>query len=406
MSRPKVLVVDDSAVHLRLAIEVLEEGGYEVAGCASGEDAVARVHELRPECVLCDVTLPTLSGFDVCRAIKSDAALADTTVIMFSSKAYDADRARARHAGADGFIVKPLTLEKFERVLESAGRMKLEVWGVRGTMPVPREGYIGYGGNTNCYSLRFPDHAYIVFDAGTGIKRLADALLGRGETRIAADIFITHPHWDHIQGFPFFTPLYIPGNDVHVRGAAQGHVGFEDLILHQMDGVYFPVTAREFGARVRFTEIAECETTAAGAIVRSMYLKHPGNCLGYRVDYRGRSFCYITDNELYPRGHELADPVFEERLVSFCRGADIMLHDCTYRDEVYDSKVSYGHSRPLEVCRIAHEAEVGALLVHHHDPDQDDRSIEQKFTQCQKHLSALGSRTEVILPREGEGIIV
>jgi ribonuclease BN (tRNA processing enzyme) len=167
-----------------------------------------------------------------------------------------------------------------------------------------------------------------------------------------------------------------------------------------MDGTYFPVTVREFGAHVTFHEIAEQEIELGDIRVRSMLLKHPGHCLGYRVDYHGRSFCYITDNELYPADSEFADEEFTHNLADFCRGANVLVHDCTYFDEEYASKVHWGHSSLSEVCRLAHMAEVERLWIHHHDPDQADDDIARKLDFCAATLKEYGSQTQAVLPRE------
>jgi phosphoribosyl 1,2-cyclic phosphodiesterase len=225
--------------------------------------------------------------------------------------------------------------------------------------------------------------------------------MASGVRRVTADLLVTHPHWDHINAFPFFTPLYIPGNHVRVHGCAQEHLSFEEVMVSQMDGVYFPVTVREFGAHVTFHERVEGEFEVDGIRVRSMLLKHPGHCLGYRIDHAGRSFCYITDNELYPRDSDFADEEFFDRLADFCRGANILVHDCTYFDEEYASKVHWGHSPLSEVCRLAARAEVERLWIHHHDPDQDDKAIAKKLEYCEFTLHSQGSDVEAVLPREG-----
>jgi len=157
---------------------------------------------------------------------------------------------------------------------------------------------------------------------------------------------------------------------------------------------------------VTFHEIGQQEMQFDGIRVRSMLLKHPGHCLGYRVDYRGRSFCYITDNELYPADSEFADEEFFLGLADFCRGTNVLVHDCTYFDQEYVSKVHWGHSPLSEVCRLAHVAEVERLWIHHHDPDQTDYDIECKLDFCTSTLHAYGSRTQAVLPREGMSEIV
>ena len=397
----KILVIDDSSVALKLTVQMLQDAGHEAEGLNRPEEALDRVRQLQPDIVVCDIMMPGVNGLEVLRLIREEEDLADVRIVMASAKAYEADRNKAKKLGADGYIVKPFTMEKFDAIVQSLDSMQLSAWGVRGTLPVPQEGYIRYGGNTSCYSLQFSPERHMIFDAGTGIKNFGNELLKAGKSRITADLLITHPHWDHINAFPFFTPLYIPGNVVRVHGCAQDEIGFEQLIQAQMDGTYFPITVRDFGARLSFHEIGEQKMEFDGISVRSMLLKHPGHCLGYRVDYHGRSFCYITDNEIYPADSEFADEEFLHHLADFCRGANVLVHDCTYFDDEYATKIHWGHSSLSEVCRLAHLAEVERLWIHHHDPDQTDDDIERKLEFCASTLEVYGSRTEVVLPNEG-----
>jgi CheY-like chemotaxis protein len=397
----KVLVIDDSSTALSVTTHLLSKAGHEAEGLNQPGQALERLRVLRPDLVILDVMMPDIDGFEVLKNIRQDAEFSGVRIVMASAKAYEADRNKAKQLGANGYIIKPFTMEKFEQFMQSHSSMLLSAWGVRGTLPMPQEGYIRYGGNTSCYSLQFTPERYLVFDAGTGLKNCGTAIMKSGQKRITADLFITHPHWDHINAFPFFTPLYIPGNAVRVRGAAQNQIGFEQLMVAQMDGTYFPVTVREFGAHVTFHEIGQQQMEFDGIRVRSMLLKHPGHCLGYRVDHQGRSFCYITDNELYPADSEFADEEFVHDLADFCRGANVLVHDCTYFDHEYAAKVHWGHSPLSEVCRLAHLAEAERLWIHHHDPDQTDEDIARKLEFCTSALQALGSKTTAVLPREG-----
>jgi CheY-like chemotaxis protein len=404
----KIFMVDDSATALALARRLLEPAGHQVESTSEPTEALELIRKSQPDLVILDVMMPRLNGFELCRMLRKDPELAEMPIIMASAKAYESDREKARRLGASGYIIKPFTLAQFDAIALSLGSMVLSTWGVRGTLPMPQQNYIGYGGNTSCYSLQVAGDHHLVFDAGTGIKSLSNALMASNGKRLTIEMFITHPHWDHINGFPFFAPLYIAGNSIRVHGARQDEIGFEQLMLGQMDGVYFPVTAREFSARVTFNEIAEQEVDIGidGVRVRSLLLKHPGHCLGYRVDFQNRSLCYITDNELYPANSDFADEEFMHALADFCRGANVLIHDSTYFDNEYTNRVHWGHSSLSEVCRLAHLAEAERLWIHHHDPDQNDHDIECKLEFCMEVLAALGSKTRPVLPKEGTSELV
>ena len=396
-----IFMVDDSETALGFARALLVEAGHHVEMTTDPTAAIDQMKKAPPELILLDVMMPKLNGFELCAMIRKNPVLSDIPIIMASAKAYESDQQKARRLGASGYIVKPFSMEQFNAVTQSMNSMIVSTWGVRGTLPMPQEGYIRFGGHTSCYSLQFSDDRYLVFDAGTGIKSLSNALMKESGRRLTLDMFITHPHWDHINGFPFFAPLYVPGNEIRVYGARQDDTDFETLLTQQMDGVYFPVTAREFGSHVTFHEIGEQVLEIDNIRVSTLLLKHPGHCLGYRVDHGGRSLCYITDNELYPPDSEFADEEFMGQLADFCRGTNVLIHDSTYFDTEYPRRLHWGHSSLSQVCRLAHMAEAERLWIHHHDPDQDDYDIQCKLEFCTEMLEGMGSSTQPVLPREG-----
>jgi phosphoribosyl 1,2-cyclic phosphodiesterase len=287
-----------------------------------------------------------------------------------------------------------------ERVPSS--RISFKFWGVRGTLPVPGEMSLRYGGNTPCVTLAFDNGELFVFDAGSGIKELSNYLMSRSTGRIEAKIFISHPHWDHINSLPFLAPLYIAGNEFEVCGPANGDRGMRQLVGAQMDGIFFPITMREFAAQVLFRDLVE-ETFGVGDIeIRTMLLSHPGRCLGYRVVYREKSVCYITDNELFPPDLPQHDPAYLERLTGFVEGADALITDTTYTEDEYRGKVGWGHSAVGQVAELAHRAGVKAFYLFHHDPEQTDDHIDAKLASAREVLNGLGSKTECVAPAEGE----
>jgi phosphoribosyl 1,2-cyclic phosphodiesterase len=257
-----------------------------------------------------------------------------------------------------------------------------------------------YGGGTSCVSLAFPDGRLFIFDAGSGIKALSDALLAAKRSRIDGTLLISHPHWDHINALPFFVPFYMQSNQFEICGASHGDITMRDLISAQMDGVYFPVTVREFAASITYRDLAEGEHTIGGVSVKTMLLSHPGNCLGYRVSYGGRSICYVTDNELFDPGSDFYSEEYIDRLVAFVGETDVLITDCTYTDEVYPRKVGWGHSSVSQVADLAARARPKALYLVHHDPDDTDDIIDAKLAAARERLAARGASTTVLAPAE------
>jgi phosphoribosyl 1,2-cyclic phosphodiesterase/ActR/RegA family two-component response regulator len=403
MGRPlNIYVVDDSAVQTEIAKALLEKAGHVVTTNRSSADALRDIPVKRPDCVIMDIMMPEIDGYDLCRRIRSMPELAGTKVFMMSTKAFPFERKRAAELGASGYFTKPLNPASFVYELERllADTMTLSFWGVRGTLPISRKDSLRYGGATSCVSVAFPDGRLFVFDAGSGIKALSDSLLAAKRSRIDGTILISHPHWDHINALPFFVPFYMQGNQFEICGASHGDITMRDLISAQMDGVYFPVTVREFAASITYRDLGEGDYTIGGVTVKTMLLSHPGNCLGYRLTYGGRSLCYVTDNELFDPGSEFYSDEYVDRLVGFARDADVLITDCTYTDDVYPRKVGWGHSSVSQVVELAARARPKTLYLIHHDPDDTDEVIDSKFASARALLAARGSSTAVVVPAE------
>jgi phosphoribosyl 1,2-cyclic phosphodiesterase len=203
---------------------------------------------------------------------------------------------------------------------------------------------------------------------------------------------------------PFFAPLYARGNQVELFGPYQGDLTIERAISAQMESVYFPVTMREFGARLLFRDLREETLDFGAAKVETMLLSHPGYCLGYRLTARGRSICYVTDNELFPPDNPRHNARYLEQLTSFVRGTDLLITDTTYRDHEYPSKVEWGHSAVSQVAALAARAEVKRLHLFHHDPDQTDDDIDDKLLEVRTALSKLKSAVQCEAPAEGSSV--
>jgi len=402
----RFFIVDDSESMIALIRDQLVALGHDVEGETDSTRALADILRARPDCVILDIMMPGVDGLTLCKQLREQPALRGLRIIMISAKAYEHDRNRALQLGANGFVNKITEADKLiERILDIAeSRFTLKFWGVRGTMPVPGPKTLKYGGNTNCVSIELPTRTLFIFDAGTGIKALSDALMAEKRSPVVGRIFISHPHWDHINALPFFAPLYAKGNKFEILGCSHAGITMEQMISAQMDGVYFPVTVKEFGADVRYRDLNEGTYEVDGVKVETLLLKHPGHCLGYRVDCNGQAVCYVSDNELYPPGTPHHDVPFRNRLIEYVRNARAMIADATYSDAEYEAKMHWGHSPVSEVARVAHEAGVETLYLYHHDPDQDDARIDAKLEVARKVLKSLNSSTVVEAPPEGTTI--
>lgn len=398
----KFLLIDDDAVCLEAVSAILTQAGHQVVKANSPEYALETVTAFQPDCIISDLLMPKLDGVAVFNKVRK-MAIKQPVFIIITIKAYRFDRRQALLRGVDGYLNKPIQFDTFlEDVLAIINKtMTIQFWGVRGSLPIPGRKSILYGGNTNCVSLTYGDRLFI-FDGGTGIKELANELNREEKSPISATIFITHSHYDHIHGLPFFEPFYKLGNEFEILGACQGDLSFEQVINGQMEGPYFPITMRETAAKINFREIAEEQFTIDDLTVETILLNHPGNCLGFKLSDGQCTFCYITDNELFMKDSPHYNDDDEQKLINFVKHANALVIDVTYFDEEYRTRVGWGHSCVSRVIDIVIAAKVKKLFLYHHDPSQSDADIRRKLKVAQSMLKKLGSKTICIAPKEGE----
>ena len=403
MSRTFILVVDDDPTIRSLVALGLESADYEVQTADGGLRALELLDQRRPDAVVADLMMPAVDGLELCATIRRREEFQDLPFVVLTAKNYETDRLAARQVGVDSYLEKPVHFPTLDRTLKQLVANKLEVgfWGVRGTLPAPGPTSLRYGGNTNCVCVDFPRGERIIFDAGSGIRPLGAKVMAEGG-RQNGTILITHPHWDHINALPFFAPLYVPGNQFQVCGPAQPGATMRDLVNGQMDGRYFPITPREFGADLTYVDLRPGTFEVQGLEVAATLLMHPGNCLGYRVRYDNRTIAYITDQELSSPEYPIYNATYVAELARFLDGVDVLITDTTYTDAEYPSKVRWGHSSVSQVVDLAHRANVKQLCMVHHDPSQTDDDIDLKLEAAGTALARLGSRVVPSLPAEGE----
>ncbi len=284
-------------------------------------------------------------------------------------------------------------------------------WGVRGSIPTPGPSTSRYGGNTPCLELNYGQDKLFILDAGSGIRALGQHLLTQGKP-VKAHIFISHMHWDHIQGIPFFVPAYIPGNEFTFHGAQEADMRLEDILSDQMNPVNFPVQIDEMRSTFNFDKIYEGSYEIDGIKVETIYLNHPGYALGYKFFINNKILVYCSDNEPYPvypqTGDSSVDPDDgqfiednNQKLINFTRDADILIHDAQYTPEEYKTKYQWGHSPYDYTVKIALAANVKTLVLFHHDPVHDDQFVDQIVDAAKKLSWQAGSTMKIIGATEG-----
>jgi phosphoribosyl 1,2-cyclic phosphodiesterase len=298
--------------------------------------------------------------------------------------------------------------------------LSVRFWGVRGSIPCPGPATVKFGGNTSCLEIR-ADEKLVVIDFGTGIKPFGDWLMANDFKKgpINADIFITHTHWDHMMGFPMFTPLFIPTSKLRIRGP----VSYEDetlesIISAQLSYRYWPVRASELSAQIEYDQIKETSIDLGdGLWVTTKYLNHPILCLGYRFEYKGKSIVTAYDNEpfrnLFPTDPD--DPSYDEeaakegelvakeeneKLLRFFLGADVLVHDAQYTEKEYGGHLGWGHTSYERAINSAHKARVKKLVLFHHDPNRGDDELQRLEDEYKAKVRGK-SPLEIMMAREG-----
>lgn len=400
----RILIVDDDVLLVKVVTVCLRAAGYEVRSVNDGSAAMAEIGSFKPAVVITDLMMPGMPGAELLAQIRSDRDLDDVKVIVYSAKSYEYDYRSSLEAGADAYLVKPVgnqkLLETIAGLLTSA--MKVTFWGTRGSTPRPGKETLKYGGNTSCVSIEMTRDRLFIFDAGTGIIDLGRSLAAAKKRR-KVNLFISHPHWDHIQGLPFFQPLYQQGYEVVVHGTRQGKLSLREVVSGQMETVYFPIAVKEFASHVYYRELTEGDFEIEDVQVRTISLHHPGMTLGYLVKGPGgKTVAYITDNELALSGDEHG----RRRLVAFVADADILIHDSHYLDDEYPQYVGWGHSALSTVLKMAADAKVKRLYLYHHDPYHNDETVAAKEAFGRRFFAERGLKIECLAAAEGHSISI
>jgi len=248
--------------------------------------------------------------------------------------------------------------------------LKVKFWGVRGSIACPSPNHIAFGGNTSCVEVAAGGHRFIL-DAGTGVRNLGHWIFRKGPPR--GTFLFSHTHWDHITGFPFFAPAFHPDHEfLLMAGHLIDHGGLQRVIAGQMSDPTFPVPLAAMRAKLTFEDF-EAGTTwspVAGVTIRTAALRHPNGATGYRIEHGGKSVCYVTDTEHLP-----GQP--DQNILGLIEGTDLFIYDSTYTDAEFPSKVGWGHSTWQEGVRLAQAGHVKSYAIFHHDPDHEDRVMEQ-----------------------------
>lgn len=431
-----ILLIDDDANFRDALAALLRAHGWTVLESGDGDRGLALAREHRPAVILCDLLMPGTNGFRVCASIRGEHALRYSLLVAISGRDFQDTRQSALEAGADEFLAKPIDtgrllgmLERMavpppfapkefdtERVLRERPPF-LRFWGVRGSVPVPGPTTVRHGGNTSCVEVR-AEGEILILDCGTGVRGLGDELQREFSGQpLRLSMLVTHSHWDHVQGFPFFQPAYEARNQIRVFGFEGAREGLAGIFSGQMESPYFPIGLGQLPSHVVFEELKQMRFSVGPLPVQAAFVNHPGICVGYRIEVPGCAVVYVPDHEPFMRKLIASRPAEassadatafarreDERFLDFIREAGVLILDAQYDEAEYRAHVGWGHSCVEDAVDLAIRGGVRRLFLFHHDPSHTDERLDEMLAQGREFAAARGSSLQIDLAREGTSV--
>ncbi len=429
------LVIDEDGEFRRAVAAWLKERDWTVLEAGDRATGLELSLQHPPQLVVCDLLKPRGDGFQFCRDLHQRQDPAHPCVIIATGNGRAPERFHSLEAGADEYLARPLDFEKFSAILArrlggppaagarprpAPGGTRLKFWGVRGSIPTPGAETAYYGGNTACVEVRAGGDI-IILDSGSGIRPLGRALAAEFKDQpIQLSVLITHTHWDHIQGFPFFRPAYDPRNQITIAGFEGARQGLQSTLSSQMESPYFPISMQQMPGHVCIQELKGLDFKVGAVPVRAQFLNHPGVCTGYRLSTPGGAISYLPDVELCQRlrgslearaaepdagqGQRASDP--DLKVLEFIRDSEVLILDSQYNAGEYQQHIGWGHSCAEDSVAFAVAANVKRLFLFHHDPDHHDEEISRMVARARQMAARGHSPLLVEAAREGFELVL
>jgi phosphoribosyl 1,2-cyclic phosphodiesterase/CheY-like chemotaxis protein len=403
----KILMIEDDLTLCELVGSFLRKKGYKFYQHNTFEGAIQSVYDVRPDLIIMDLHFPDGNGLHLCKQLKEDDNFENLPILVLTGRDYPVEKDIALKAGVTDFFHKPMVYsklaEKIEEVLGDA--IQITFWGVRGSIPCPGSEFSQFGGNTTCVQIKVPaQKQLLILDAGTGIRNLGH-LLQEEEEPVTGRVFITHPHWDHIQGFPFFKPLFSERNKFDVYMPQQITGSTKEVLVDQVSYTYSPITSQMFKAHLDYHAIKRDGQNFEGYSVRYISANHPVETAIYKFEIGRKKIVFSPDNELNTlenssmRGKNLP---YLKQFDAFVSEADVLIHNAQYDLEDYRTMENRGHSAWELVVERAKKNGVKHLILTHFGPEFTDEELMKVDEKVKK--MARDSTMHAELAREGQTI--
>jgi len=414
IDKKKLFIADPSPSILNQLVASAQANKYQIETATSGADCFDKIKTFLPDLIMLDLFLPEIHGISILKQIKRDPQLIHKGVIITSDHILLPNYHSAIKEGACYFLNKPFLPDHFFTLVERYFLNKLQpepfhgfssqlkqqpvyipqlhrpnhylrFWGTRGSNTVSGAEFLRFGGNTCCLEIQH-DNDRVIIDAGTGICRLGEKLSLQNEQKY--HLFISHTHWDHVTGFPFFQPLYNTSSEIDLWAPSGFEKRAEELFTEMLAYTYFPIRLDEIRAKINFKEIREgCCIQIGGIKIWTHYAFHPGVTLCFKIQAGDKTFGYVTDNEFLigyhgdPKEITRDHPLMQAHLslIDFFKGCDFIIHEAQYFPEEYLSKVGWGHSSITNATILIRETNIKEWIITHHDPYHTDETLEKKL---------------------------
>jgi CheY-like chemotaxis protein len=439
--KKRVLVAEDVSVISHRIRKTLESRGFVVEVAQDGEQCLQKVKSFAPDLLILDLMMPKVHGIDILKALRADTETDRIGVIVCTSKDFTTEQRLADELGAFDVITKPFQMQElltkverffskddveadrkddtltqvpkvsraievkqhapdeiFRPVLETS-RNHFCLWGTRGSIPVSGPQYMRHGGNTSCMTVTCGEDI-IIFDAGSGIRNLG---LELSNVPRKLYLFITHTHWDHIQGFPFFKPASISGFDITIYGAKGFGKDLKSIFRGQLDKDYFPVQMEDLNANLDFKVLDANPIEIESYKIFWAFTNHPGATVGYKIEVDGKKIGWIPDNEFLEGylgdlagialDNEMVEPY--RPMIQFISDIDILVTEAQYTNAEYPEKIGWGHTCLSNACLLMKLADVKRWIVTHHDPLHDDTFLQDKLNLTRQLMQQLNHSIDV-----------